>query len=193
MDFSESELCWKHLGWWKNTSQQHIEQRESSLDIFLLKCYRLSVCFLILVCASGSLCILLQWLFRCCDMICECLSCRQSSALQYCGDSWYLICMRKPEHQLSLSCYPAVLNPIALSVTYWNEWQYAAHSQAALSVHFKWRFSLAAQPFKDLSKIWFSLAFSFFHIVNLNYFCAPEIKQLFTKLTLCLTFWHFNN
>ncbi len=35
---------------------------------------------------------------------------------------------------------PAVLHPIALAITYRNEWQCAAHSQAVMLVHYKSRF-----------------------------------------------------
>lgn len=43
---------------------------------------------------------------------------------------------------------PAVLHPIALPVTYRNEWQCAAHSQAVILVHYKSRFFLEVQPWK---------------------------------------------
>lgn len=68
---------------------------------------------------------------------------------------------------------PAVLHPIALAVTYRNEWQRAAHSRAVLWVHYKSRFSLEVQPRKLSARSDFhSQEKLFFHSrVDLNPFC----------------------
>ena len=63
---------------------------------------------------------------------------------------------------------PAVLHPIALAVTYRNEWQRAAHSRAVLWVHYKSSFSLEVQPRKLSAR-------SDFHSQERTDFCRPVL------------------
>lgn len=156
-------LLWRRVGWWDFTAEVGCEQRFK--DDVLYPDVSGSVgcslpqllCIYVYICGSCEF--LLGWaLYR--------------SALQrrllisawgnLSVDSVFLI-------------IPAVLHPIALAVTYRNEWQRAAHSRAVLWVHYKSRFSLEVQPRKLSARSDFhSQEKLFFHSrVDLNPFSPP--------------------
>lgn len=123
-------LLWSRVGWWDFTVEVGSEQRfkDEVLDPDV----------------SGSVCSSvpqLRWIYKRVGWILAELFTAACSRLLVSAwgnlsvDSFFLI-------------IPAVLHPIALAVTYRNEWQRAAHSRAVLWVHYKSRFPLELQPRK---------------------------------------------